>query len=160
MVHAELLEAGSSDRARAHIILRGTPQDVRKMIGRRRLLQRFPELGLSVATDPLKRIIAYDKFLCHPTCSIARGDAQRGSDIDCALVVTGGEEPIEKQIRFVEELRRQGFVAVHPSEDENGLDSEGKIIFLSRERLESMNARTSGDWYKAWLVFLAGFEIT
>lgn len=91
---------------------------------RKQLLRERPERRIVVQAKPLRSIVKYDLFKCHPMCSIARGEAVRydstdlqqyryshWSDIDGGLVVTRLPVDTFVQSQFAAELRRQGFRA-------------------------------------------------
>lgn len=134
-------------------ILKNTLQSRQDMKDRESFLREHPEARRRINTHKLKQIIDYQDFKCHPQCSIARGEAVAGSDIDGGLVVLKDEVPTEQQLAFVEELRKQGFSAFHPSEvqareqqlDEarvRGLESRSEEFGeLIRKSAEAENAK-------------------
>lgn len=107
--------------AQARELLTAGPESP-KAYFRRILLQKHPERRIQVDTAPLKAIIDYSDFKCHPKSSVARGEAIRGSDIDAGVVILRSrldlETQTERELAFVEELRRQGFDVYHPREVE------------------------------------------
>lgn len=99
-----------------------TPRDVAKMEERARLLAEQPDLRRRIDTAPLRALIDYVTFNCHPQCSIARDEAIAGSDIDGGLVVLNGPVSSKIQLVFINELRRQGFRACHPLETQEAIE--------------------------------------
>lgn len=89
----------------------------RKKTGERAtLLADHPQLKRRIDLDALRKILPFEDFMCHPSCSIIRDEAIDGSDIDAGLVILGEEVSEEKQLEFVNELRKQGFTVYHPLE--------------------------------------------
>lgn len=104
--------------SRSHDILMGAIHSGSKVSERKKLLAVHPELCRRIDTNRLKAILDYTDFRCHPKCSIARDEAIEGSDIDVGVVVLKERGPEQKELEFVEELRRQGFTVYHQREYE------------------------------------------
>lgn len=112
------------------------PFNTEKAIEREKLLNENPELRIRIDTSQLRPIIDYIAFKCHPRSSIARDMAIKDSDIDSGLVILREEASMEQQLAFIEELRRQGFKASHPSEAEElrrQVDEAPKTISLETQ---------------------------
>lgn len=94
-----------------------------------------------------------------PDCSIGRKQAKVGSDIDRALVVTNEPVPPQKQVAFVEELRRQGFSAFTVDEAGNDVERGNRKVefFTANELLGEYRAKGIGA--QRVQTFLAGKEV-
>ena len=104
------------DQLECEGIMSASVRDHAKIKARKELLAAHPERQLKVDTSALKGIERFAEFLCHSECSIARGEAIRGSDIDMGLIVSKTPISQSQQAAMVRELRAQGFVAYHASE--------------------------------------------
>ncbi|MDO8571727.1 MAG: hypothetical protein Q7R79_03535 [bacterium] len=89
----------------------------RKANLRKQYLNKNPERKRAVNPIPLRQILPYLAFTCHPGCSIARGQAIEGSDIDRGLVLLPpGIHHAKREMAFIRELRGQGFSVYHETE--------------------------------------------
>ena len=97
-------------------IMSASVRDYAKMKARVELLAAHPGRKATIDTCALKGIAGFDEFLCHSECSVARGEAVAGSDIDMALIVSRSPIGLNQQVALARELRSQGFVGYHSSE--------------------------------------------
>eukprot|EP01047_Picozoa_sp_COSAG01_P000052 COSAG01_NODE_1_length_100484_cov_170.446142_52_plen_170_part_00 len=115
-------------------------RDRRKMYERRQILKANPELRKNIDIGSLNLSVSFN-FYCHPDCSIARNTAIQGSDIDGGVVVLHKPCSEADQLKFVEELRRQGFDVFHKCE--KGVNSNYKqlevITFITQTELFGLN---------------------
>jgi hypothetical protein len=159
-----------------------TIRDEVKIALRSQELALHPERRIAIDVDPLKAIIDYDEFLCHPDCSIARNEAVNGSDIDIGLVVLDKVAPAADQLRFINALRSQGFSVYHEIEVEAGGDVLSRLVsngagvlspevteagkeltkrkdqIISFETRDMLESEISPDSQESW-VYLAGYKI-
>ena len=138
-------------------------RDHNKMKARVTLLTAQPSKKLTVDTGILKGITSFDEFLCHAECSIARGEAIEGSDIDMGLVVSKTPIPSRQQVALVAELRAQGFVVFHPSELHRGDPSYPEkalqvIKFKTHTELKSLY-KQHRILYREVQCYIAGYRI-
>lgn len=97
--------------ARYTLEIQGASHDPIKKDLRRHRLVAHPEERRTIDTVPLREVVVYRRFVCHPSSSIARGEAIEGSDVDFGLVITDNPVTLDQQATFVAELKKQGFVA-------------------------------------------------
>ncbi len=153
-----------------------------KASNRREYLKSHPEDVRTITIEPLRQILPYLEFKCHPLCSVARGEAIADSDIDEGVVVLprGGHHK-RREYAFIKELRRQGYDVYHDDEwQELGeqiqsaskpmpaklawefLEKAGKmelqrIQFLTLDELRARSKKDSD--VMPVLIFLAGYNI-
>jgi hypothetical protein len=80
------------------------------------LLKQHPERRRRVDLDACRAVVDFIDFRVSPTCSIARDQPVKGSDLDGGVVVVNKAVPTSQQQAFVAELREQGFTACTKSE--------------------------------------------
>lgn len=99
------------DTARMMLDMQTTAHDPAKKEARRQRLAAHPEERVTLDRSRLHASVPFpfQRFVCHPGSSIARGEAVTGSDIDFGLVISDHPVPEEQQAAFVEVLRTQGF---------------------------------------------------
>jgi hypothetical protein len=101
---------------------------------RNTLLSREPGRRITVNTERLRSVAPYISLLCSPACSIAKGRAIVGSDIDYGLVVLDESIGQKQELAFVQELRDQGFNVEHADEiTEPASHAEPAASTLERE---------------------------
>lgn len=118
-----------------------TIRNFQKMEDRLQLLNKSPELRLSLNLHNINRIIGKNnkfEFLCHPDCSVARNQAIKGSDIDCAMIVTDFDLTLEQKNAIIVDLQQQGFDVA--SLDETGNDDN--VDFTTYERIKTEYNKT------------------
>jgi len=138
-------------------------RDHNKMKARVTLLTAQPSKKITVDTGILKGITSFDEFLCHAECSIARGEAIEGSDIDMGLFVSKTPIPSRQQVALVAELRAEGFVVFHPSElhraDPEYPEKALQVIeFKTHAELESQY-KHNGILHREVQCYIAGYRI-
>jgi hypothetical protein len=134
----------ASGLERLPITVRTTIYDPIARQKRTELLAAHPELRRTIDTAPLREIIDFVAFKCSPICSIARGEAVEGSDVDAALVVLRESVPQKAEVAFVQELRRQGFVAYHVVD----IDAAEAARAATLKRLADDPSATANDYYE------------
>lgn len=123
------------------------PQDefnLEKQQERAKYLASFPEARIRVNTIPLREIIPYAHFKCHPFSSVARDESIEGSDIDGGVVITAQRIPEEQQLAFAKELQRQGFSAYHESETKQ---AEQELEVVQKAWDKQCDDNEEYDWF-------------
>ena len=144
-------------------IMSASVRDYAKMKARVELLAANPGRKATIDTCALKGIAGFDEFLCHSECSVARGEAVAGSDIDMALIVSKSPIGLSEQVALVRELRAQGFVGYHSSElshrDPAYPEKMLQIIkFKTHDELQDLY-KSSGILHLEVQCYVAGYRI-
>jgi hypothetical protein len=123
-------------------------------------LRDNPNARITIDPTPLKEIIAYDRFVCHPNSSIAFDRAIKGSDIDEALVITDESVSYTQKRMFTEALKSQGFRVLHPEEVQNKPQEAFVVQFLTHEEILDFKREKGGAHNHMTLaVYYGGYQI-